>query len=206
MSFPEVTGDLEILDREKAKERGPCLYVANHASWLDIPILCTVLDPVFKFISKGELRDLPCIGDQLVGGKHMLIDREDRRSQLRTFKEGVAWLNDGVPIMAFPEGARSKDGRLMKFKGGSFAMALRTNLPIVPITIANAHAVMPSNALFPVQPGKGKLTMHIHSPIETEGMTDDELEVKVRDAIISKLPQDQLPLEKEEEVEGAAIA
>jgi len=62
-SFPTVTGDYE-----KIKEReGACLYVANHASWLDIPVLCTVLDPVFKFIAKGELRKVPCIGQQLEG-------------------------------------------------------------------------------------------------------------------------------------------
>ena len=62
-SFPTVSGDVERL---KAGH-GPCLYVANHASWLDIPILCTVLDPVFKFIAKGELSKVPCIGEQLSG-------------------------------------------------------------------------------------------------------------------------------------------
>jgi len=62
-SYPEITGDVD----EIGKRKGACLYVANHASWLDIPIVCTVLDPVFKFISKGSLKGLPCIGDQLVG-------------------------------------------------------------------------------------------------------------------------------------------
>jgi 1-acyl-sn-glycerol-3-phosphate acyltransferase len=64
-SYPTVSGNL---DRLKAgNEAGACLFVANHASWLDIPVLCTVLDPVFKFIAKGELRKVPCIGDQLEG-------------------------------------------------------------------------------------------------------------------------------------------
>jgi hypothetical protein len=62
-SFPTFSGDIEQLKGHK----GPCLYVANHASWLDIPVLCTVLDPVFKFIAKGELRKVPCIGQQLAG-------------------------------------------------------------------------------------------------------------------------------------------
>jgi hypothetical protein len=62
-SYPTITGEVEAL---KAGH-GPCLYVANHASWLDIPVLCTVLDPVFKFIAKSELENVPCIGQQLKG-------------------------------------------------------------------------------------------------------------------------------------------
>jgi len=62
-SYPTITGDLDRL----REGQGACLYVANHASWLDIPVLCTVLDPVFKFISKAELIKVPCIGQQLTG-------------------------------------------------------------------------------------------------------------------------------------------
>lgn len=198
LSYPEITGEVDQINSRK----GPCLYVANHASWLDIPIVCTVLDPVFKFISKGSLKSLPCIGDQLSGGNHILIDREDRRSQLRTFKEGINWLKKGVPLMAFPEGQRSQDGRLMKFKGGAFSMAVREKVPIVPITIANAYATMPSNSFFPVQSGAGKLAVHVHPAIDVEGKSEEELEALVRTAILSKLPLDQHPLPEitEEEV------
>ena len=62
-SYPTITGEVEAL----RAGHGPCLYVANHASWLDIPVLCTVLDPVFKFIAKSELENVPCIGQQLKG-------------------------------------------------------------------------------------------------------------------------------------------
>lgn len=195
-SYPTFSGEFESIKNRD----GPCLYVANHASWLDIPVLCTILEPVFKFIAKGELKGVPCIGTQLSGGNHILIDRDDRRSQLRTFKEGVGWLKKGVPIMAFPEGMRSRDGRLMEFKGGIFAMAMKTGVPIVPISVANTHAVMPSNALFPVQSGAGKLHIHVHPPIETEGRTDVELVELVREALLSKLPEDQHPLPTIEEV------
>jgi 1-acyl-sn-glycerol-3-phosphate acyltransferase len=69
-SFPTIAGDVERL---RKGENGPCLYVANHASWLDIPVLCTILDPVFKFIAKGELRNVPLIGQQLEGVSALLI-------------------------------------------------------------------------------------------------------------------------------------
>jgi 1-acyl-sn-glycerol-3-phosphate acyltransferase len=192
-SYPTITGNLERMQKDNGL--GPCLYVANHASWLDIPVLCTVLDPVFKFIAKGELSKVPCIGTQLSGGEHILIDREDRKSQLKTFKETIAWLKKGVPIMAFPEGQRSHDGHLMDFKGGLFLAAVKTNVPIVPITLHHTHAVMPSNSLFPVQSGAGKLHVHIHEAIDTEGKTENELAELVRACFLKTLPLEQHPLE-----------
>ena len=97
--------------------------------------------------------------------------------------------------MAFPEGQRSKDGHLMTFKGGLFAMATKTNVPIVPITLSHTHAVMPSNSLFPVQPGAGKLHVHVHDPIDSQGKTDDELAELVRASFLQTLPLEQHPLE-----------
>ena len=227
-SYPTISGDIERLKEDN--DLGACLFVANHASWLDIPVLCTILDPVFKFIAKGELKSVPCIGQQLVGvssivnartfitsrnyskvsfthlvpfnemqGKHIMIDREDRRSQLRTFKEGVGWLKSGMSLMAFPEGKRSDDGRLDEFKGGIFSMAVKAGVPIVPISISNTHAVMPANALFPVQKGKGLLHLHVHEPISVEGKKEDELAALVKEALLLKMPLDQHPLPKPED-------
>ena len=95
--------------------------------------------------------------------------------------------------MAFPEGMRSQDGRLMEFKGGLFSMAAKTKVPIVPITISHAHAVMPCNALFPVQSGAGKLHVHVHEPIETDGLSEEELVELVRESFLSTLPTYQHP-------------
>ena len=102
-----------------------------------------------------------------------------------------------MPLMAFPEGKRSQDGRLMDFKGGIFSMAVKAQVPIVPISISNTHSVMPSNALFPFQSGAGKLHVHVHPPIEIEGKTEDELAELVRVALLSKMPQDQHPIPME---------
>jgi 1-acyl-sn-glycerol-3-phosphate acyltransferase len=133
-------------------------------------------------------------------GNHILIDREDRRSQLRTFKEAIGWLKKGIPIMAFPEGTRSPDGRLLDFKGGLFSMAKKTNVPIVPISISHAHAIYPGNSLFPVQRGKGKLHVHIHDPIDTTDKTEAELGELVRKSLLSELPFDQHPIVIEQDV------
>lgn len=190
MSTPSVAGEVERLK----DGQGACLYVANHASWLDIPVLCTVLDPVFKFIAKGELGNVPCIGQQLRGGTHIMIDREDRKSQFLTFKEGLGWLKKGVPVMAFPEGRRSDDGRLIDFKKGIFSMAVKAGVPIVPLSLSNTHAVMPANSLFPVQPGAGKIHVHVHKRIDTTGLSEDEIASIVRETLLSKMPKNQHPL------------
>jgi len=71
-SFPTFSGDVDRINEDRGQA---CLYVANHASWLDIPVICTVLDPVFKFIAKGELRNFPCIGQQLVGVSRLAVHR-----------------------------------------------------------------------------------------------------------------------------------
>lgn len=128
-------------------------------------------------------------------GNHILIDREDKRSQLRTFKDAISWLKQGVPIMAFPEGMRSKDGRLMDFKRGLFSLATKAGVPIVPITLSNTHAVMPSFSYFPVQSGSGKIHIHVGEPIDSSGRTEVELEELVRAEFVAHLPPTQQPIQ-----------
>ena len=103
--------------------------------------------------------------------------------------------------MAFPEGKRSQDGRLMEFKGGLFSMAVKTGVPIVPLSISNTHAVMPSYSFFPVQSGAGKLHVHVHDAIDTAGKTEEELSDMVREAFLSQLPADQHPLHDDRQAE-----
>lgn len=98
--------------------------------------------------------------------------------------------------MAFPEGMRSKDGRLMEFKKGLFSLAVKTNVPIIPITISHTHAVMPGFSLFPIQSGAGKIHVHINEAITAQGKTEDELEDLVRKTFLTTLPSSQLPLKE----------
>jgi len=128
-------------------------------------------------------------------GEHVLIDRDTKRSQLRAFKQAVSYLQNGVPIMAFPEGARSPDGRLMPFKGGTFSMAVKAGVPIVPLSLANTHAVMPGVGFLPVQGGEGKLRVYVHDAVSVEGKGEEEIAREVRKALLSELPWDQHPLE-----------
>jgi len=132
-------------------------------------------------------------------GEHVLIDRIDKRSQLRTFKQAITYLKNGIPIMAFPEGARSPDGRLMPFKGGIFSMAVKAKVPIVPLCLSNTHAVFPRLGFLPVQSGRDKLRVYVHDPIDVEGKSEEEIALEVRRALLRELPLDQHPLEVDED-------
>ena len=158
--------------------------MSNHASWFDIPLVAQILiSQNFKFIAADELRGLPLVGQQLVDGKHVLIDRTTRRGQLRSYKESVAYLQDGIGIFAFPEGTRSRTGRMMPFKGGVFSMAMKAGVPIVPISLVGTFATYPPSAVLPLQPNGDNLHVHIHPPLQTNaGATEAELEAATRAA------------------------
>jgi 1-acyl-sn-glycerol-3-phosphate acyltransferase len=188
-NYPRVVSGLE----HRPKTGQAALICANHASWYDILLAGFFLTCQFKFVSAAELAQLPAVGKQLHGGKHVLIDRGSRKGQLRSVKDSMSWLRKGVSVFAFPEGTRSRDGRLQRFKPGVFAMACKTGVPIVPVSIVNAFAPYPPNALLPIRPATN-MEMHFHEPIASTNRTEAQLEALVREAIASKLPADHLPL------------
>jgi len=106
----------------------------------------------------------------------------------------VVWLcKDGIHLCAFPEGTRSRDGKLGKFKNGSFKMAYKAGAPIIPISIVGAGKVHPPYWMFPCRPAKNLASVVVHEPIETTGKTEEEVARQVREAMISGLPVEQRP-------------
>lgn len=98
-------------------------------------------------------------------------------------------------MCTFPEGTRSKTGRLLPFKNGAFKMAYKAGAPVVPVSIVNSGVMMPPGWMFPMMAGHKVGKVIVHEPIESEGITEDELATKVREAIISGLPESQRPKE-----------
>lgn len=101
---------------------------------------------------------------------------------------------NGVHLCTFPEGTRSRTGRLLPFKNGAFKMAYKAGAPVIPLSIVGSGKAMPPNWMFPRYPTHDCKVV-IHEPIESEGKTEDELAQAVRAAVISGLPEDQRPLD-----------
>merc|ERR1712146_349328 len=179
---PKITGEENILV--------PAIYVCNHCSWMDVPSVTFIWHKA-KYFAKGDLASIPVIGTSLTLGKHMILDRDDKRAQLEALMKGVAYAKNGSSIFIFPEGTRSKDGRLSNFKMGAFKLALKSGLPIVPVTISGNNLVMPPEVLFPQQPGNNLVHMHIHPAINTKGKTERELSDLLWYVMNQALPKEQ---------------
>ena len=202
--WPKVEGmenleALRVVD-ENGKKKGlkPAMYVANHASWMDIPFVCRVLGfQNYKFIAKAELKKVPILGRALMVAGHVALDRTNRRSQMIAYKSGVQWLKDGVNLVTFPEGTRSKTGRLGSFKKGAFKMAQKVGAPIVPISIQYADKVQPLDYAFPAKSSWSRPVgvAKVGKPISTEGKTDNELLEEVWNTIADALPECYKPAE-----------
>ncbi|GMH80198.1 hypothetical protein TrLO_g10313 [Triparma laevis f. longispina] len=173
------------------------MYVANHCSWMDIPFMGAAIGwRNYKIVAKKELTKVPILGQSILLGGHVCVDRTNRRSQIQTLKKGVEWLKSGVPLCAFPEGTRSKTGRLMPFKRGAFSMASKAGAEIVPLSIIGSERVMPVGWVMPKVSSRSlKAKIVVHPPISSVGKSEEELTKEVREAIISGLPESQRPKE-----------
>jgi 1-acyl-sn-glycerol-3-phosphate acyltransferase len=149
-------------------ERGRTyIFVSNHQSIYDIPVLFATLPWQLRIIAKESIGRFPFLGWHLRRSGHLLVDRRrpDRAGILRRWK---ALVEKGLSLIIFPEGTRSVDGGVAAFKGGSFLLAVEAGLPIVPISVEGSRLVMKKGRLMTC-PGRVSLT--VHEPIETAGLT-----------------------------------
>jgi 1-acyl-sn-glycerol-3-phosphate acyltransferase len=146
-----------------------CIFVANHASIYDIPILFTSIPHQLRIMAKSALGYVPFIGWHLRLAGHLLVDRANPGPAI--FKRMQRMTRQEASLIVFPEGSRSIDGRVGRFKGGIFLLAIETGLPIVPVSVSNSPSVMRKGQLM-VCPARVRVT--IHDQISTAGMTRDD--------------------------------
>lgn len=174
------------------------MFVANHNSWMDIPFIGAAIGwRNYKMISKAELGRVPILGKAIEVAGNVMVDRLNPRSQVKTLKAGIQYLKDGVHLCTFPEGTRTKTGRLEKFKNGAFKMAHKAGAPVIPMSIVGADSVMPSHWMFPYRPARNVAKVVIHPPVESTGQSEDELAAAVRASLITGLLPSQRPLDDE---------
>jgi 1-acyl-sn-glycerol-3-phosphate acyltransferase len=133
-----VVQGLERLDLSK-----PYLFMSNHQSLYDIPILFAALKGRLRMVAKKELFRVPIWGQALTVAEFVSIDRKDRFKAVQSLKEAARLMQSGINVWIAPEGTRSRDGRLQSFKKGGFMLALETGAQIVPVAIKGASSVIP---------------------------------------------------------------
>jgi 1-acyl-sn-glycerol-3-phosphate acyltransferase len=164
------------------------IFMSNHQSNFDIPVLYCALPVQFRWLAKAELFRIPIFGLSMRGAGYISIDRTNRKSAFHSLARAAEAIRNGTSVMIFPEGTRSTDGVLLPFKKGGFVMAVDAGVPIVPVVIAGTHAIMP----------KGRMLIRrrwvrvlIGRPVETASFTrktKDDLMVTVRTAMQEMMP------------------
>lgn len=134
------TVGLENIDRSK-----PYIYIANHQSFVDIPVLFAALDVNIYFIAKEELKKMPFIGWYMTAVGMIFIDRSDRRKSLLSLKKAASIIDGGKNVIMFPEGTRTKDGKIGSFKKGTFVLASMANVDLLPIKLENTAKIWNPN-------------------------------------------------------------
>lgn len=163
------------------------IFLANHQSFYDIFILSAYLPLQFRYFIKKELYKVPFLNMAMWAARYIPIDRAESVSAMKSLKDGLKKIKQGKSILIFPEGTRSKDGKVKEFKRGSMLLASRARLSIVPVSISGTLGIMPKGSLL-IQPTDVRVIFH--KPIEVQRLTKEkqgELGKKVRSVVMSGL-------------------
>ena len=176
---------VRVIGAENILKGNPQIFMANHQSDFDIFIVLAYVPAQFRWIVKKELFDVPIFGAAMRNAGYIEIDRQHHERAMMSLERAAQKIREGKSVMSFPEGTRSRDGNMRPFKQGMFHLAIKSGVPIVPISIVGAKDIMPKRSLH-INPGK-VVTMVIDKPIDVTGYSTErhhELIDRVRDVII----------------------
>lgn len=148
------------------------VIVANHRSSFDILISYAFLGLRFKWVMKKELAKVPGLGFGSKAIGHIFIDRSNTKKAIESMKNARERIKDGISVLFFPEGTRSKTGRLLSFKKGAFYFAIDLKLPILPVTINGTEDILPPDT-FNLSPGTAEIIFH--PPINTTSYEKNDI-------------------------------
>lgn len=185
MRVSMMTVDVEGADKVDADQS--YVVVANHQSLVDIYVLYGCLPMDIKWVMKQELRAVPVLGIACEMMGHILIDRTNTEAAVKSINDARERIRNGISVVFFPEGTRSRTGELGSFKKGAFRLAQELSLPILPVTIHDSNQVLPSDTTHIVP---GRVRLQIHDPVPTTGLTAQDagkLTSEVRELIRESL-------------------
>jgi 1-acyl-sn-glycerol-3-phosphate acyltransferase len=157
--------------REKIIPGRTYFFLSNHQGNFDGPVLCHAIPRNWKALIKSEMMRLPILSLALKQVQFVPIERMNPKKAHLGIEQGAKMLAGGSSFIAFPEGTRSRDGRLGEFKKGAFIMAIEAQVPIMPVTIIGSAAIQPPGS-YAINPGRIRIIFH--DPISTEGMNIED--------------------------------
>ncbi|WP_027631709.1 lysophospholipid acyltransferase family protein [Clostridium hydrogeniformans] len=190
MSHIKLSGaKINVFGAENIPKDIPVLFVSNHQSNFDIAIFMSYIDKPKGYISKIEMQKVPILKTWMEYMNCIFMDRNNLRKSASAIIDGVKILKSGYSLVIFPEGTRSKGDNIGDFKAGSFKLATKSKVPIVPVTIDGSYKLMEANGN-KIKPGE--VNVYIHPMVETKDLTKEDetlLPNKVKEIIKSKLPK-----------------
>jgi 1-acyl-sn-glycerol-3-phosphate acyltransferase len=165
--------NVKIIGEENFSTEKSYIIVANHQSVADIIILQAHLKLIIKWVMKKELESIPLFGFACKKLGCIYVDRFNHASALASMQRAEKKLADNSSVIFFPEGTRTRDGKLLDFKKGAFRFAMATGIPILPVTIKDSIKILPTDSL-DVSPGLA--TLVVHPPINMENRSIEELD------------------------------
>jgi 1-acyl-sn-glycerol-3-phosphate acyltransferase len=176
-------GRVIVRGAENLRKHPVAVYASNHTSYMDTPVIFATMPFQFRILAKKELWPIIFIGWYLDRSGQIPIDTANPRATLSSLGVGVKALRSGMPLVVFPEGGRTPNGELQRFLSGAAYLAIRAQVPLVPVALDGVYDLLPIHTrhFYP-----GDLTLNVGEPIETTGMTlrqTEELTERLRTVI-----------------------
>lgn len=162
LSFVKV----EVRGRENIDKNTSYVFIANHQGAYDIFAVYGYLNHNFKWMMKESLLKIPLVGYACKCAGHIMVDRTNSSGIRRTMEDAKKQLRDGMSLVVFPEGSRTRTGYMSPFKKGAFMLAAQFDLPLVPVTIDGSFDILTKGGSIPLY---GKIIMTIHKPVQKSG-------------------------------------
>jgi 1-acyl-sn-glycerol-3-phosphate acyltransferase len=173
---------------------GVCVFASNHASNIDPVALVPNIPRRVALLAKKEVFSVPILSKALHLARLVPVDRADREAAAESVDIAVEYLKEGLSFLVYPEGTRSPDGHLLPFKKGTFVMAIRAGVPVVPVSLAGTQRLMRKGdwTLHP-----GEVIVRYGPPVDASEYSADQRDVlrqRVQDLVTAGLPEDQKPI------------
>lgn len=179
---------ISVSGRDRIDRKAPHIFMSNHLSFLDGPLLFLLIPQSVRVILKKEVFRIPVVGPGMRFVGFVPVDRKRARGGKKSIDQAASLMRErGYSYLIFPEGTRSRDGRTQAFRRGGFFLALESGAAIAPITIRGTYELMPRGSMFA---RRGKIDVLFHPPVPTAGYDQNTMQAlvdKIRDTIVSGL-------------------